>query len=408
MKKLSRIFIVCMVFASVTRGGDVTQWRGANRDGVYDEVELMNEWPAEGPQLLWSVDDIGNGYSSPSIVQGRVYITGMLKDMGIIFAFDDAGNLLWKTTYGKEWTGNYPGARTTPTVIDGRIYLMSGRGRVVCLGVQDGELIWQVDLVKAYGARNIDWGMTESLLVFDDKVICTPGGSKTTVVALNRLDGTPVWQSKSMGESSSYCSPQLVVHGGRRIIVTMTARSIIGLDAETGEILWRTPHVTEYDVNANTPIYHDGRIFCFSGYGTGGVMLELSSDGNQITRVWKDGTLDSQMGGAVLLDGHLYGSGQNNRAWHCIEWETGEVKYSSRAVRRKGSIIYADGMLYVYSEGGDIVLVKQDPVVFDIVSMFEVPLGSGEHWAHPVIANGRLYIRHGNALMVYDISEASI
>jgi outer membrane protein assembly factor BamB len=185
----------------------------------------------------------------------------------------------------------------------------------------------------------------------------------------------------------------------------MTEGSVVGVDADTFEYLWHQSHVTDYNVNANTPLFHEGELFSISGYGTGSQMFRLSEDGSSIERVWKQGNIDSQMGAAVLVDGFIYGSGHNRRGWHCVNWETGKMMYSARKIGNKGNIIFADGMLYCYSERGDVALVKPDPGDFDVVSSFRIDKGSGPHWAHPVIRDGRLYVRHGEVLMVFDISR---
>jgi hypothetical protein len=185
----------------------------------------------------------------------------------------------------------------------------------------------------------------------------------------------------------------------------MTSKSVVGVDADTGEYLWRHSHVTDYVVNANTPLYHNGFIYTVSGYGTGGQMFELSEDGTSVKRVWSQKKLDSQMGAVVLVDGYIYGSGHNGRGWHCLDWKTGKVQYTARKIGNKGAIIFSDGMMYCYSENGDVGLVKPNSQKFEVVSSFRIKKGSGEHWAHPVIKDGRLYIRHGDALMVYHIGD---
>ena len=381
-----------------------SQWRGPNRDGVYPNESLLKKWPDEGPKLIWSVGELGAGYSSPAVTSDRVYLTGMISGEGFLFAFDREGKLVWKSSYGPEWDGSRPGARTTPTVVDDRIYLMSAEGRAVCFST-DGNKIWSINLMQEFGARNLEWGMTESLLVDGDRVFCAPGGRNVMIAALDRHSGKAIWKIKGTGETSGYCSPCLVKHGERRLLLTMTARSVVGIDADSGEYLWRHSHVTDYVVNANTPLYQDGYLYTVSGYDTGGQMFELSEDGKSIKRVWSQDTLDSQMGAAVLVDGYIYGSGHQNRGWHCLDWKTGKVRYTAREIGNKGAIIFSDGMLYCYSERGDVALVKPNPQKFEVVSSFQIKKGSGEHWAHPVIKDGRLYIRHGDALMVYHIAK---
>lgn len=381
-----------------------SQWRGPERDGIYPEKNLLREWPAQGPRLLWTAQGLGEGYSSAAVTSDRVYVTGMTQGEGFLFALDIERKPLWTSSYGREWSGSHPGARTTPTVVGDRIYVMSAFGRVVCFDT-DGKTVWARDLAEDFGARNLQWGMTESLLVDGDRVFCTPGGRRVMVAVLNRHTGETIHQVKGNGDTSGYCSPRIVRHGPRRLLITMTQKSVVGLDADTFEYLWRQSHVTDYNVNANTPIYSEGELFTVSGYGTGGQKFRLSEDGSRIERVWKQGRIDSQMGAAILVDGHIYGSGHKNRGWHCVDWETGKVTYSAREVGNKGNIIFADGLLYCYSERGDVALVRPEPGEFDVVSSFRIDKGSGPHWAHSVIKDGRLYVRHGDVLMVFDISR---
>ena len=190
-----------------------------------------------------------------------------------------------------------------------------------------------------------------------------------------------------------------------RLIATMIQKSIIAVNAADGKFFWQYPHATDYDINANSPIYQDGFIYCLSGYGSGGEKLQIAADGKSVQKVWQNETLDSQIGAAVLVDGFLYGSGHKNRGWRCLDWNTGEEKFATRALGGKGNIIYADGMLYIYSEAGDVALVKPNPNAFVVVSSFKVVKGSDPHWAHLVIDEGRLYVRHGNALLVYSIAK---
>jgi len=405
MKKIIITFLFLLALSISYVFGQVdSQWRGPNRGGVYPNENLLKKWPDTGPKLLWSVEELGNGYSSAAVTSDRVYLTGETGGQGTLFAFDLSGKLLWKSPYGPEWGESHPGSRTTPTVIGNRIYLLSAKGVTVCFDA-NGKKIWSVDLTRNFGARNLRWGMTESLLVDGDKVYCTPGGPDIMMVVLNRQTGQVIWKIKGNGETSGYCSPAIVKHGNRRLILTMTAKSVVGIDADTGEYLWRASHVTDYDVNANTPLYHNGYIFTNSGYGTGGQLFKLADDGKSVKLIWSQEELDSQFGAAVLVDGYIYGSGHKNRGWHCLDWKTGKGQFSERAIGNKGNIIFSDGMFYCYSERGDVALVKPNPQKFDVLSSFEIEKGSGPHWAHPVINKGRLYVRHGDALMVYNIAR---
>jgi len=397
------VWLFLCVSVSFSFGQVDSQWRGPHRDGVYPNERLLKTWPADGPKLLWAANGLGDGYSSAAITSNRVYMTGMIAGKGWLFAFDMTGKLIWKSSYGPEWDASHPGARTTPTVVGNRIYLMSAEGQCVCFDT-DGKKRWSVDLVRDFKARNLNWGMTESLLVDGNRVFCTPGGPDVMMVALDRHSGKTIWKIKGNGETSGYCSPRLVKHGNLRLLLTMTAGSVVGVDADKGEYLWRQSHVTSYVVNANTPLYYKGYIYTVSGYGTGGQMFKLSPDGKKISRVWTQRELDSQYGAVILKDGYIYGSGHSNRGWHCLDWKTGEVQFTARAIGNKGNIIFSDGMLYCYGENGEVAMVKPNPKKFEVVSSFKIKKGSGPHWAHPVIKNGRLYIRHGDTLMVYDIA----
>jgi outer membrane protein assembly factor BamB len=403
MKKCVIAGMLIMLSASLVLGQVDSQWRGPNRDGVYPNETLLKKWPADGPKLIWETDIVGDGFSSPAVTKDRVYVTGMVKGTGYLFAFSHKGKRVWKAAYGPDWTGDYPGSRTTPTVVGNSIYLLSGMGRVVCLNTL-GKIVWSVEM-NLFGATSLRWGKTESLLVDGDRVFFTAGSQNVLMAALDRNTGATIWKIKGNGDQSSYASPWIVNHNGRRILLTMTAKSVVGIDADVGKFLWSKPHITEYDVNANTPLYKDGFIYTVSGYGTGGKMFKLSKDGSSIKQVWKQKTLDSQIGSTVLVDGYIYGSGHNKRAWHCLDWKTGAVQFSKKAIGNKGNIILSDGMMYCYSERGDVGLVRPNPKKFDVVSSFKMTKGSGQHWAHPVIKKGRLYIRHGNVLMVFNIAR---
>jgi outer membrane protein assembly factor BamB len=248
--------------------------------------------------------------------------------------------------------------------------------------------------------------MTESLLVDGDRVFCTPGGPDSMLVAFNRHNGQVIWEIKGNGEKSAYCSPVIVKHNQKSLILTMTGKSVVGLDASNGKFLWQMSHQTRHDINPNTPLYHQGNIYTVSGYGTtGSQMFKISPDGSKITHVWSEKILDSQMGAAVLVDGYIYGSGHRNRGWHCLDWKTGKVQYTAKELGNKGNIIFSDGLLYCYAENGVLGLVKPNPRKFEVISSFNIDKGSGPHWSHPVIKKGHIYVRHGEVLMVFDINR---
>ncbi|MCD6392255.1 MAG: PQQ-like beta-propeller repeat protein [Planctomycetes bacterium] len=406
--------IWALLLCSMCAGADWPQFRGIDRDGKSAETGLLKRWPVGGPKLLWEVDGLGDGYSSAAISRGTVYTTGMTKGQEFVFAFDLNGGLKWKICYGTGWAGSYRATRSTPTVDGDRFYLFSGVGEVYCFDAASGDIIWSLDVFSKYKGKYPLWGMSENILVDGDNIICTPGGAIASVVALDKMTGSVVWECTQLSEESTYCNPRVFEMGPNRIIATMLRDSVVGIDAKTGKLLWADSldgyHTDrKRAVNANVPIFHEGRIYTTSGYDNGGAMLQLSPDGSKANRIWTDTTLDVHHGGVMLIDGYLYGSNwrSNSRGdWACIRWSDGKTMYDTEWNGNKGSLIYAEGMLYCYDENdGDVALVRATPAGFTPVSSFKITKGKGKFWAHPSISDGRLYIRHGDYLMAYDIKN---
>jgi outer membrane protein assembly factor BamB len=401
-----RIITVLLVFnfLNITLSAqNFVQWRGMNRDGKYDEKGLLKVWPENGPTLLWHFDDLGSGFSSAAVTDKYIYTAGTFDSTGYVFCLDLSGKQVWKVTYGKEWIVTWPGSRTTPMISEGKLYLMSGYGKIVCMDAEKGTLIWSADMQKDYDGRNITWAVTENLLIDGNKLFCTAGGIDANIVALDKNTGKLVWKCKGNGEKSAYGSPALINLGKRQILVTMTEKSILGIDAEIGELLWSSPQTNKYSVHPNTPIYYKGSIYCVSGYGGGGVMLKLSADGRKVEVAWRDTIIHTRHGGVILLNDKIYGSGDATRLWSCIDWNTGKKIASEKILSKDGNIIFADGMFYCYDEAGEVALVQPLDTGLKKISSFKVPFGSAQHWAHLVINKGRLYVRHGKSMMVYSI-----
>jgi outer membrane protein assembly factor BamB len=399
-----RKLVVLFLFASIATGlfaQENSQWRGKNRDGIYKETGLLKQWPETGPQLLWNFDGLGEGHTSAAIADDKIYITGMIDSTGVLFVFDLQGKLLNKKAYGLEWNTNYNGTRSTVNVNDGKLYISTGRGVLLCLDEKSLDIVWSKDLLNDFDGHNLTFGMAESPLIVGDIIYSTPGGEKYNVVALNKKTGELIWSSKGIGKPSTYCSPLYIGDTEIPIIVNAIDSNLVAFNAKTGEMLWEVEQKNPNGHSPNTPLYENGLLFSSSGGKTGSIQLRLTNGGKSVETVWKN-EMDNKMGGFVKVGNYIYGSGENNRYWYCIDWKTGETKYKDNKLG-VGNVIADDGMLYCYSDRGDFALVKADSEKFDIVSRFKITLGTDQHWAHPVIHKGTLYVRHGNTLMAYKI-----
>lgn len=404
MKRILSFLFLIVVLSAMAHAQEATIWRGKNSSGIYQVDKLLPQWPTDGPQIIWTFDKLGQGFSSPAFANNKIYINGMVNGQAVLFVLDQNGKELRQFQYGKEFDASYPGTRSTPTIVGDLAYLLTGNGKLTCLDTKVGKPLWVKDFLTQMDGINITWGFTESILINGDKLFCTPGGKKNNVMALNRMTGETIWNCSGLGELSAYCTPLLIQLPARQLLVTHTASHVLGIDASTGKLLWNFAHPNEWAVHPNTPIYHDGGLFVFSGWGQGGEKLKLSTDGNSVTKEWEIKSLDNRQGGAVFFDGYIYGSGDNGRSWQCIDWKTGEQKYASTEVG-KGVTIAANNRLIGYSERGELFMAEINPSRLKIISKTKVTLGSEQHWAHPVISKGILYVRHGNVLIAYKISE---
>jgi len=417
IKSYNYIFVAILFLVSIPCfSEDWPQYRGPNRDGISLEKGLLKAWPVGGPKLLWTVsENLGEGYSSAAIADGLVFVTGMIENNGVLFAFDVDGNLKWNKTYGPEWTKAWPGTRSTPTIIGSNVYVFSGNGQIFCYDSKSGKLIWTRDIVKDYDGIQTEWGWSESLLIVDEKVICTPGGKTTTMVALDKSTGEVIWDKPYLGEQHAFCSPILVERGGKKIIINRTEHFLFGVNADDGEILWSynckdfMKPAKPPQIHPNLAIYQEGNVYITSGYDAGGAMFTIPNDGNSIQLKWTDKTLDVFHGGVVLVGDYIYGSNytRNRKSeWYSLEWKTGRQQYKADWNRNQGSVIYADERLYCYDEKiGELALVEVGPE-FKIISSFKIPKSRAQFfWAHPSISDSKLYVRNGENLFCYDIKE---
>lgn len=409
--KLFFLILFSLGIASLIQAQDVSQFRGNQRDGKFQESGLLTTWPDTGPELLWENKAVGNGYGSPTIISGTIYITGEIDSMAYLFAIDQSGKELWKSAFGREWIYSFPGSRSTPTVVNELIYVTSGLGNLYCFDKSSGEKRWSVNFRKDLNGRRPYHGHAESPLVFDDKVILVPGGKDTNVVALDRLTGSIRWICKGKGETPGYNSPILVELPGRKLLVTFSAYHMLGIDASTGELLWsheqmnlppeeRKPGMG--DTHSNSAFYENGMIYYVAGDGNGAVKLKLSPDGSRIEQLWRNPLIDNYMGGFIIIGDMLYSASDSKRNLLTLDTGTGQIIDSLKV--GCGAILLADNMLYYYNQRGEMKLIKPGKKP-EQVSSFKITQGTKEHFSIPVIAAGVLYVRHGKSLMAYRIKS---
>lgn len=403
------------------------QWRGPRRDGICTETGLLQSWPEGGPRLLWKTPGLGQGYSAPIITGGRIYLAGDVGENLLIFALDQEGRRLWTATNGAAWKNPFPGARASCTYAGGRILHLNAHARVACYDAESGHELWAVDLQERFGSRKITWATSECVLVDGAHVIVTAGGTKALMAALDLKTGATVWTtpplalgpspspsqqrvSKPAGEMDppSYASPILFTLGGRRHIVGCSQQHVFGVDAASGQLLWTRPLQTRYLVVAMTPVLVDDAVFMTAPDSDDGRLYRLrnSTRGVDIEEVW--GTkLDTCHGGVVLLGDALYGSWYRaGKGWVCLDAATGKVRFESDELA-KGSVLYADHRLYVLSEEGEMALLRPTQSAFEFKGRFRlVPERASDAWTHPVILDGRLYLRYHDTLSCYDIRSS--
>ena len=401
-------FLPILVSVTTLAAADWPQWRGLSRDGTSPEAGLLKNWPDGGPKLLWTATGCGAGFGSPAIAQGMICLTGDFEGKGCLMIFDLDGKLKQRLPFARDngKDTQAPGTRSTPTIEDGMIYVSAPLGEVACFDAKTFQNKWTVNIQERFSGRMPGWEYADSPLIDGDNLICTPGGPDATIVALNKKTGQTVWTSKGLSDAAAYSSCLKITVDKVPQIVTFTAHGLVGVNARTGEFLWRYDRPANTVANCPSPVFADGRVFAASGYGNGGgaVDIKVTPSGVKAEQAWETKDMDCHHGGYVLVDGHLYGN--HGAGWACIDWKTGQTRYNAKGIGT-GSVIYADGMLYCLSEiGGKVALVKATPKGHQIVSQFVLPKGgSGPTRAHPVISDGRLYIRHGDALHCYDIRQ---
>jgi outer membrane protein assembly factor BamB len=396
---------VSLFLAGTLSAADWPEFHGPNHDGKSAETGLLKTWPAGGPKLLWTATGCGAGYGSPSVSGSTIYLTGDVYGKACLLAFDLDGKPKNHAAFGKENTvdpSKFFGTRSTPTVEGGFVYVAGAFGELACLDAKTLAPKWEINICERFKGKMPMWEFAESPLIDGDNLICTPGGPSATIVALNKKTGETVWTSKGLSDSAAYATCARMALDKVPTIITMTAKGLVGVSAKTGQFLWRFDKLVNPYANCPSPVFLGNRIFCASTFAAGAVDLRVTESGVSATEAWMSKDLHSRTGGYVLVDGYIYG---NNEAGPvCLDWKTGEKKWS--AVRKElGGVTYADGMLYILGETTrKVALAKASPEGFSVAGEFTLPGGGKDPvWAYPAIANGRLYVRHWDSLFCYDI-----
>lgn len=390
---------------------DWPQWRGPKRNGISEETGLLKEWPNGGPTLVWKSTDVLGGYSTPSVAGGRIFTIGNKDqdEFAVALGVKD-GKEVWKTrlgAVGKNTGPQYPGSRATPTVDGQLVYCLGSNGDLVCLSADKGDVVWKKNYQSDFGGKPSDWAYAESPLVDGDRLICTPGGTSASMVALHKKTGAVIWKSVLRGvEVAGFSSPVVVEGGGRKQYVQFTGRGtkggVVGVDAKTGAELWRYARISDQAANIMTPVAQDGAVFNSAvRVGTALLKLEPAGDGVKAEEVYFDTKLRFGSGSVVVVGGHLYGASGNQLT--CIDFATGKTRWQNRCVGA-ASILCADGLLFVRGEGGEVALVEASPEAYKEKGRFKQPDRSDTPaWQHPVLSDGKLYIRDQNVLLCYDV-----
>ncbi len=403
---LALVFVSSSVFAAA----NWPQFRGPDRTDVSNETGLLKKWPEDGPKVLWMNKDAGLGYAGFSVVGDTLYTMGARAGKEQLIALNVAdGTEKWKTEIGAIYGNNWgDGPRGTPTVDGDHVYALGAQGNLICAEAKTGKLVWETTMRKL-GGSTPGWGYCESVLVDGDQVVCTPGGKEGAIAALNKKTGEVIWQSKQFTDGAQYPSIIVAEHNGARQYIQLTMQSIVGVDAKDGKVLWKTNFPGQTAV-IPTPIFKDGHVYVAAGYGVGCKMVKIG-EGNKVEEIYSNKNMTNHHGGVILVGDHLYGYA-DGKGWVCQDFKTGEMVWNERSGIKKGAIGYSDGMFYLVDEAtGDVALIEASPEGYKEVSRFRLSpqsnqrKRSGRIWTHPVVTDGKLYLRDQELLYCFDVSS---
>ena len=383
---------------------DWPQWHGPNRTAISTETGFVRTWPPTGPPVVWSIAGLGEGYGSVAIKGDRIFVQGVKASQSSVFCLNRAdGKTAWVTPLGPRLGQDKgPGPRGTPTVENDRLYALTESGDLGCLKIADGSVVWQRNILKDFGGRNPRWLISESPLIDGDRLIVTPGGEGASIVALDKATGKTIWTTKELSDEAGYSSCIVSDIGGVRTIIGFTGRAGVGVRASDGKLMWRYERVSNRTANIATPIVQDNKVFYTSDYDTGCALLGLKAQGGEVKaeEIYFSREMMNHHGGVVLINGYLYGF--NNAILTCIEFTTGKMIWRDRSVG-KGTLTYADGLLYLLGENNVVGLAEASPAGYKELGRFQIADQGWPSWAHPVVCGGRFYIRNQGTLACYNI-----
>src|SRR5215813_5128964 len=409
MKKFPVLLILLLTSVGATTAvgpPDWPQWHGPDRTAISTETGLLKTWPAKGPDVTWTIANLGEGYGSVALKGERIYVQGVKDRQSSVFCLNRAdAKTVWVTPLGPRLGQDKgPGPRGTPTVENDKLYALTENGDLGCLKTSDGSVVWHKNILKEFGGRNPKWLISESPLIDGDRVIVTPGGEGASIVALDKNTGKTIWTTKELSDEAAYSSCVATDVGGVRTIVGFTGQAGVGVRASDGKLMWRYEPVSNRTANIATPIVSDNKVFYSSDYGTGCVLLGLSAQEGEVktSQIYFSKEMMNHHGGLVLVDGYLYG--YHNSILTCMEFATGKTMWRDRAVG-KGTLTYADGRLYLLSEDNVVGLAEATPAGYHETGRFRIADQGWPSWAHPVVCGGKFYIRNQGTLGCYDVKQ---
>jgi outer membrane protein assembly factor BamB len=396
------VFLISVVYP--LGGGDWPQWKGPERDGLSTESGLLDRWPSGGPPEVWSITGLGEGYGTVAVHEDRIYVQGTRgRDSVVVSLGANDGGAIWSRAIGRRLDHNRGGGpRGTPTMDGYRLYALGENGDLACLRAADGNVLWQRNILRDFSGRNPTWLISESPLIEGDLVVVAPGGRGAGIVALDKNSGETVWTSRELNDQAGYSSAVAADIDGVRTILAFTAAAAVGVRASDGKLMWRYERAANRTANIATPVFADNKAFFTSAYGTGGALLGLNREGDEVTaeEIYFTRDMQNHHGGVVLVDDHLYGA--SGSILTCLDFATGREAWKHRGVG-KASLTYADGHLYLLSENNVVGLAEATPEGYREKGRFTIPDQGRPSWAHPVVSGGRLYIRNQDTLTAYDI-----